>query len=135
MNIPSKNALLNRDTLIQTIQSLCEMVNSLEESSAIVIANQPFPDAWLEASNMSELISIINSDSTATKGRIYLSTIHLDDLPAGMMQAEMKVEIQLDSSIEKVMLFTITSENVSPYHWEYTSAYGRTGAWRSFVPN
>lgn len=31
------------------------------------------------------------------------------------------------------MLFTITSEDVSPYHWEATSAYGRLTPWRSFV--
>jgi hypothetical protein len=46
----------------------------------------------------------------------------------------MKVEIIVgDSNSNKVMLFTITNEETAPYHWEYTSAYGRTGTWRSFL--
>lgn len=158
MNIPSYNALLNKEKAIKIIRELCEKVDYLQKHQAtkvsdlendsnfithddlaqntvIITANQSFPDTWMAADTMAELISIINNDSTATKGRIYLSTISLDDLPANMGQAEVKVEIQQDTEIGKVLLFTVTSSNISPYHWEYISAYGNEGAWRSFVPN
>lgn len=98
-----------------------------------VVANEAFPSNWPKNGNMSGLINAINQDDSATQGKIYLATVSYDDLPTGLMQAEMKVEITVGGSGSKVILFTITSENVAPYHWEYTSAYGRSGHWRSFL--
>lgn len=116
-----------------------ELENQLQSSGLItqsgtisVTANQPFPNSWHTSGRLSDLITDINNDSDATKGKIYLSTVSFDDLPGNMMQAEMKVEIMNEG---KIMLFTITSENVAPYHWEATSAYGRAATWRSFVNN
>ena len=106
-----------------------------EAGKAIIIANQPFPQSWMEASSMSDLIEIINSDENAQKGAMFLSTMRLSDLPAHMMQAEIKVEILYDRGVgDKIILFTITSEDTPPYHWEYTSAYGNPGTWRAFAP-
>ena len=111
-------------------------VDDLNNNVISITANQPFPDSWHTSGHLSDLISDINRDSTATKGKIYLSTVSFDDLPSGMMQAEMKVEMMSNgNSSGKIMLFTITSEDVSPYHWEATSAYGRNATWRSFVNN
>ena len=104
-------------------------------TQATVTANEPFPSSWPKNGNINGLINAINNDSSATQGKIYLATVSYNDLPAGLAQAEMKVEITVGGSGNKVMLFTVTSENVSPYHWERTSAYGRTGTWRSFLNN
>ena len=98
-----------------------------------VIINESFPISWLSAQSMSELITAINNDSDAVVGKVYMDTISLSDLPAGMLQAEVKAEIMSELSGEKVILFTVTSSNTSPYHWEYTSAYGATGSWREWV--
>ena len=98
-----------------------------------VIINESFPISWLSAQSMSELITAINNDSDAVVGKVYMDTISLSDLPAGMLQAEVKAEIMSELSGEKVILFTVTSSNTSPYHWEYTSAYGDTGSWREWV--
>lgn len=156
MNVPSYNALLDKDRLIKTTRELCEIANNsqkpvptklseltndmgyvtqeeITEGAITVIANQEMPSTWLEARNMSELIDKINQESKAVKGTVFLSTMHLSDFPSGIMQAEVKVEVLSSGSIGKIILFTVTSEDISPYHWEYTSAYGRLGQWRSFV--
>ena len=100
-----------------------------------VIINESFPVDWLSAQSMTDLIQAINDDSDAMVGKVYMDTISLSDLPAGMMQAEVKAEImsELEPGGDKVILFTVTSSNTSPYHWEYTSAYGATGTWREWL--
>ena len=144
MNIPSSNALLNIDTAIKVIRELCEKVDKLEKAGfvtqenivtgdVIVVANQAMPDEWLTATDMEELIAFINNDNKAIKGTVFLSTVSLSDLPASMVQAELKAEVLLTSNIGKVILFTVTSNNTSPYHWEYTSAWGEAGVWRAFT--
>jgi hypothetical protein len=40
---------------------------------------------------------------------------------------------QLGSDGNKVIKFELSSSDVAPYKWEYTSAYGALGAWRSWV--
>lgn len=98
-----------------------------------VIINESFPVDWLSAQSMTDLIQAINDDSDAMVGKVYMDTISLSDLPAGMRQAEVKAEIMSELGDEKVILFTITSSDTSPYHWEYTSAYGATGIWREWL--
>lgn len=103
---------------------------------SIVRANEPYPESWKTDGTMAELIADINADDSAVQGKIYLATVYLSDLPASMIQAEMKAEIMtVDENLGKNILFTITSSNTAPYHWEYSSAYGSTGAWRSFTVN
>ena len=113
-------------------RKVAQLEQELENQKINVTANQPFPDSWHKSGTLSNLITDINSDNTATKGKIYLSTVSFTDLPSNMIQAEMKVEIMNEG---KIILFTITSEDVAPYHWEATSAYGRKATWRSFVSN
>ena len=156
MNTPSYNALLNKERLIKTIQDLCEKVNSieqnavskedLEQNQVVVIAEQPIPSTWPTGltHSMSDLIAAINDDPTAVPGRMYLSTVNLNDLPyyddngtpTRLIQAEMKIEIMARQNIaadviKDVILFTVTS-TLPPYHWEYTSAWGQTGEWVAF---
>jgi len=155
MNVPSYDTLMSKDKLIKVIRELCELVDKLQKTQpkkmsdldndsgfvtqdsivtgdVIVVANQEMPSEWLDAENMGQLIQKINNDNKAIKGTSFLSTMSLSDLPAGMRQAEIKAEVLLASEMGKVILFTVTSEDTAPYHWEYTSAYGRTNVWRSF---
>lgn len=98
-----------------------------------VIINEAFPNSWHTTGTMADLIADINADTDAVAGKVYMDTVLFSDLPANMQQAELKAEIisQLDNS--KVIVFTVTSSEVSPYHWEYTSAYGQTNSWREWV--
>ena len=93
------------------------------------------PETWDTTHSMAELIASINADETAIPGKSYLGTVQLNDLPAGMTQAELIIDImdQLGTDGDKVIVFSLSSADISPYKWEYTSAYGRAGAWRSWA--
>lgn len=125
-------------TKLSQLQNDAGFITAQDASNTAIVsvtANQPFPTSWPTYGTMSQLISAINNDNTATKGKIYLSTVSYNDMPSGISQAEMKVEIMEDDDFGKNILFTVNSENVSPYRWEYLSAYGRTNQWRSYLPS
>lgn len=98
-----------------------------------VIINESFPNSWHTTGTMADLIADINADTDAVAGKVYMDTVSFSDLPANMQQAELKVEIISLLGDSKVIVFTVTSSEVSPYHWEYTSAYGQTNSWREWV--
>lgn len=93
------------------------------------------PGTWDTSHSMEQLIASINADATAVVGMAYLGTVHLSDLPESMIQAELIIDIvsRLGNDGDKVIVFTFSSSNVSPYKWEYTSAYGALGTWRSWL--
>lgn len=99
-----------------------------------VIINQAFPSGWHTSGTLSQLITDINADNTAVKGKSYLSTVSFSDLPASLVQGEMTVQIMDEmAGTGKVILFTLTSSATAPYHWEYTSAWGGTSQWRAWA--
>ena len=93
------------------------------------------PSTWDTTHSMSQLIASINADSNAIPGKSYLGTVQLSDLPGGMVQAELIIDImdQLGDNGNKVIVFSLSSADISPYKWEYTSAYGASGTWRSWA--
>ena len=98
-----------------------------------VLNYKVFPESWPKTGTMSQLIAAIAADENATEGMSYLATVSYSDLPASMVQAEMQVDVMADvENLGKNVLFTVTSSNTAPYHWEYTSAYGAAGEWRGF---
>ena len=106
----------------------------INDAGYLTTVNEKFPNSWTTNDDMAALINDINNDTSARPGDVYLDTVELSDLPEGIMQGEMKVEIMSElDGIGKVIVFTMTSSNVAPYHWEYTSAYGSTGTWRGWV--
>ena len=98
-----------------------------------VIINEAFPNSWHTTGTMADLIADINADTDAVAGKVYMDTVLFSDLPGEMQQAELKSEIISQLGNSKVIVFTVTSSEVSPYHWEYTSAYGQTNSWREWV--
>ena len=98
-----------------------------------VIINEAFPNSWHKTGTMADLIADINADTDAVAGKVYMDTVLFSDLPGEMQQTELKAEIISQSGNSKVIVFTVTSSEVSPYHWEYTSAYGQTNSWREWV--
>ena len=98
-----------------------------------VIINEAFPNSWHTTGTMADLIADINADADAVAGKVYMDTVSFSDLPGEMQQAELKAEIISQTGNSKVIVFTVTSSEVSPYHWEYTSAYGQTNSWREWV--
>ena len=119
----------------------------VEGKGYLTTTNQRFPNGWRTNGTMADLIEDINNDNTAVAGKSYFGTVAISDLPTGLIQAEMKVEVMVEEmlpvfnqetqeteeKIRKVVVFTVTSSGVAPYHWEYTSAWGDEGVWRSFL--
>lgn len=113
------------------------------EQGYLKTSNQAFPSNWHTTGTMSQLIEDINADSTAVVGKTYISTVRFSDLPISedeewfnkrLNQGELKAEIMssIDGENGKVILFTLTS-TLKPYHWEYSSLYGATDEWKSFL--
>ena len=100
-----------------------------------VMANEPFPSSWRTNGTMEQLISDINADTSVVPGKIYLKTVTISDLPAGMQQAEMKVEIMGQQSGEFIMVFSVSSATTAPYKWEYSAYNEHHGPWRSWLPS
>jgi len=101
---------------------------------ADITANEQMPAEWIEGSQtMADLIAFINADEAAVPGKIYLGSLVLSDLPAGLFKAEIKAEIMGEQAGKKIILFSTTSADISPYMWQYTSYNMSDGPWRSWV--
>ena len=109
---------------------------SLVGSGDVVIKTyRGLPASWDINHTMADLIDSIAADTSAVPGESYMGTVHLSDLPGGLSQGELIIEVMDELSGDKTVLFQLSSADTSPYKWEYNSAYGRTGAWRSWVTN
>ena len=112
------------------------VVNETNITNTIsVISNQPFPSDWPISSShsFSDLITAIEGDNDAIAGKVYLATVHYTDLPAGMHDAELKIEMTGERNNHKIAVFSITSANVSPYNWHATMWNGSLTDWRSYA--
>ena len=82
----------------------------------------PFPSTWPTTGKFEDLLTAIKNDPAAEKGASFLGEVTFSDLPAGMNNAEVKVEILHGTTADdKVIHSVITSGNTEPYRWEYTS--------------
>ena len=147
-SIPDVNTIATKeyvDTSVANVDvpEVPENVSAFtNDAGYLTTTNQSFPAGWHKNGTMADLIDDINADDTAIPGKTYISTVSFSDLPFStdpefpdrrLIQGEMKVEIMNgDSNDGKVIVFTLTS-SLKPYHWEYTSLYGRTSEWRSFI--
>lgn len=110
--------------------------NSIVGTGDITIkTSTEFPSNWRVASTntMAQLCQDIYNDENATEGRQYMKTIANRGLPEGLMNAEVVVNVLRSTANSKVVLLTLTSSDVEPYHWEMTSINGAVGEWRGFV--
>lgn len=80
-----------------------------------------FPNTWTTNSTTKALCDDIAADNTSEKGKAYLGEVTCSDLPAGMLNGEVIVEIMDGTTAaNKVIVLTLTSGNVAPYMWKYT---------------
>lgn len=107
---------------------------SLVGSGDVAISTyRGIPSSWDVNHTMADLINSIAADTSAVPGESYMGTVHLSDLPGGLSQGELIIEVMDELNGDKTVLFQLSSADTSPYKWEYNSAYGRTGEWRSWV--
>lgn len=119
---------------IKTISGQSILGEGNIDIQADITANEQMPAEWIEGSQtMADLIAFINADENAVPGKIYLGSLVLSDLPTGLFKAEIKAEIMGEQAGKKIILFSTTSADISPYMWQYTSYNMSDGPWRSWV--
>ena len=102
-------------------------------TQATVVVNHAFPTSW-DTTSIDDIIDSVQLDDTAIAGKSYIGTVSSQGLPTGLTQAELQVQITAGSTPGyKIIVLSILSEDISPYHWERVAAYGRYGEWRAFV--
>ena len=115
---------------IKTINGL----TVLGEGNLPVRTYQAFNPSWPTNTTILALAQAINNDANAEVGMAYLGEVSCSGLPFGG-NAELRVEILNKSGNQKIMLFTLTSSNVFPYHWEATCWSSGLTQWRGFSEN
>ena len=82
---------------------------------------RPFPTTWVTNSTTAAFCAGVNADEKASEGMAYLGEVTFSDLPTGISNAEVVVEIMDGTGTSgKVIHLILTSGNVNPYRWEYT---------------
>lgn len=108
------------DTAIQSVKTING--NTITGSGNLVITTfTTYPVDWPTTGTTKAFCDAIAADTSATEGMAYLGEVTLSDLPGGIVNSEIKVEIMSGTTaLNKVILLTLTSGNVSPYQWQYT---------------
>ena len=108
------------DTAIQSVKTING--NTITGSGNLVITTfTTYPVGWPTTGTTKAFCDAIAADTSATEGMAYLGEVTLSDMPGGIVNSEIKVEIMSGTTaLNKVILLTLTSGNVSPYQWQYT---------------
>lgn len=105
------------------------VLNNINESPTA----RPFHSSWRTNTTLANFCSDIVSDSTTLIGNSYLGELRCTGLPTGMINGEVRVDVLGESNNNKILLLTVTSTNLSPYHWELTYFNGIQHGWRKWV--
>lgn len=87
-----------------------------------------FPNYVVTNGTMNDLIKSFEDNNVQT-GEIYLGGITCTDMPKGLNNAELKVEVIKNSFGAKIYYFTIISTNVEPYLWTGTGQGETFNGW------
>ena len=79
-----------------------------------------YPAGWTTNSTTKAFCDGVAADTTAVKGKAYLGEVTCSDLPAGILNAEVVVEIMDGTTAQdKIIVLSLKSGNVAPYAWQY----------------
>lgn len=108
------------DTAIQSVKTING--NDIVGTGNLVITSfAVYPASWPTTGTTKAFCDAIAADDTAVEGMTYLGEVTLTDMPNGIANSEIQVEIMSGSSAyNKIILLTLTSGNVAPYRWQYT---------------
>ena len=79
------------------------------------ISNRPFNSTWPTNTTLAAFCAAIVADSSVLVGNSYLGELRCSGLPTGMVNGEVKVDVEGESN-SKILVLTVTSTNLSPYH-------------------
>lgn len=115
-------AVTVQETLVNQTNIKSVNGNSLLGSGDLELTSSlAFPAGWTTNSTTKALCDSVAADTSAVAGKMYLGEVTCSDLPAGIANSEVKVEIVDGTTAQnKVILLELTSGNVAPYRWQYT---------------
>ena len=90
-----------------------------------------FKDTWHTDTTLLQFCQDVVSDTSVIVGDLFLGSLTCSGLPTGMANGEVSIQV-LPGLNGKMLLLTITSTNLSPYHWELSYYNGTLYGWRSF---
>lgn len=112
----------------EEVQAVDEKVDAIE----IPPTNRAFHEDWPTNTTIDAFCNAVSEDTEAVVGESYLGELSCSGLPDGMGNGEVKVEVLGDAE-SKILLLTVTSTNLAPYHWELTYIDGDKCGWREWV--
>ena len=126
------------DTLGEIANALGNLSNVAYSGDYADLTNIPnqrtfkeFKSNWPTGTTLEAFCSAIINDSDANVGNAYLGGLSCSGLPAGMGQGDVVAEV-IGTNNNKVVKLTLTSTDVSPYHWEGCYWQGSFRGWKSF---
>ena len=134
--IPTEDLASNVQAALTDAQKQSDW-NQTDNTKADFIKNKPttnraFKDGWPTSTTLDAFCSAIVNDATALVGDSYFGNLTCSGLPTGIESADVIVDIK-GTALAKVLVLTITSSSLAPYHWELTYTNGTATAWRSFM--
>lgn len=112
----------------EEVQAVDEKVDAID----IPPTNRAFHEDWPTNTTIDAFCAAVSDDPEAVVGESYLGELTCNGLPTGMGNGEVKVEVLGDAD-NKILLLTVTSTNLAPYHWELTYIDGDKYGWRTWV--
>lgn len=97
-----------------------------------ITTSRPFNSSWRTNTTLANFCADVMSDSSVLVGNSYLGELTCSGLPTGMMNGEVRVDV-VGTSNSKILLLTVTSTNLEPYHWEMTYIGSTLFGWRSWA--
>ena len=93
-----------------------------------------FKNTWPTDTTLLAFCQAVVGDPEVIVGDLYLGQLSCSGLPTGMSNGEVAVQVNQGLS-GKLLLLTMTSTNLAPYHWEQSFYNDTLYGWKSFDEN
>ena len=107
--------------------TLVGKLNSLSVTSC-----RPFKEGWPTNTTLAAFCAAVVADTDAVVGQVYLGQLGCSGLPDGMANGEAEVKVTQGLS-GKLLVITMTSTNLSPFHWEQSYYNNTLYGWKSWT--
>ena len=97
-----------------------------------ITTNRPFKEDWPTDTTLAAFCAAVKADTDVKVGDSYLGELTCSGLPTGMVNGEVKVDVE-GSDNAKILVLTLTSTNLSPYFWIASYAGSTVYGWRSYA--